>query len=716
MKKTISFVLLATASLTAGAQQLPNIGFDQWKATCGNTFQAATNMGGASTSPAGDKQRPGTEPEGWNGTNVKQTVFMTATNDKLVTKQTENDNVYAKLSNQYVGAFGIGATAPAYLTFGTPWSYPTAAMEKQDGGTFGGTEFAFRPDAIKGRFKRINISGKEEKAHIIVYLWKGTFKSKIGEGGNPIVEKDDVDRAVFGKSNAGDVTGDGKLIASADYEFSTTTNDDWQEIVVPINYVNNTDIPEKMNVIISSADYWTRSNIQETKDGVDGSTLNADDVQFVYYHSLTSLTYDGTKAEVAEGTTAIDLSNVEYDATKTLTFEKKGQGATIETAYDAATAVLTVTVKGNDYDADNSSQTVYKVQFKKAAAETVQEYSNNLLIYFPSSSTWIPSEGDTKIKLVSTENPESHSFLLENFSFQNLPLGDIKIENLAVAEQEDGSSVYTGSQQISLHGGNITADAKVTATVKGDDMRAVIDITNATAVGDITVYFAPKVTVSPDASIAASAATGQVNVSFARTFSKGWSTLCLPFPYAVAELGDGVKVQSFESATDNSVSFAEFTGEELAANTPYLVYFPAETSVGTTDAPKYVAATVESYEPQAVNHGAFSFTGNYEADKNMEGLYGVATVGGVQKIMRGTASATLPATAAFFTYNGAAQANAFTLNLGGTVTGIEGIEANGSADAAPVYNLQGVRVSDGSLEGLPAGVYVKGGKKIIVKK
>ena len=672
-------------------------------------------MGAASTTPLGDQQRPGTEPEGWNGTNVKQTVFLTATNDKLVTKQTEDENTYAKLSNQYVGAFGIGATAPAYLTFGTPWSYPTAAMEKQDGGTFGGMNFTFRPDAIKGRFKRINISGKEEKAHIIVYLWKGTFKSKIGEGGNPIVEKDDVDRAVFGKSNAGTVTGDGKLIASADYDFSKTTNDDWQEIVVPINYVNTTDIPEKMNVIISSADYWTRSNIQETDSKNDGSTLNADDVQFVYYHSLTSLTYDGTKTEVAEGITTIDLSSVEYDATKTLTFEKKGVGATISTSYDAATAVLTVTVKGNDYEADNTSKTVYTVQFKKAATETVKEYSNNLLIYFPTASTWFPSEGNTTIKLVTTDNPESHSFLLENFSFSGMALGDIKIDNLSVAEKEDGSSVYTGSQKISLLGGAITADANVTANVKGDDMRAVIDITNATAVGDITVYFAPKVTVSPDATIDASAATGQVNVAFARTFSKGWSTLCLPFPYAVAEIGQGVKVQSFSNATDNSVSFTEFTGDELAANTPYLVYFPAETSIGTADAPKYLSATIVSYNPKAVTFGAFSFAGNYEADMNMDGLYGVATVDGVQKIMRGTASATLPATAAYFTYTGAAQASAFTLNLGGVVSGIDGIEANGTDAATPVYNLQGVRVSGGSLEGLPAGVYVKGGKKVLVK-
>ena len=47
-------------------------------------------------------------------------------------------------------------------------------------------------------------------------------------------------------------------------------------------------------------------------------------------------------------------------------------------------------------------------------------------------------------------------------------------------------------------------------------------------------------------------------------------------------------------------------------------------------------------------------------------------------------------------------------------TAIEGIEASGEAEAdQPVYNLQGVRMPDGA--SLPKGIYIKGGKKIVVK-
>lgn len=356
-KQLLTLALLAVAG-TAGAQQLPNVGFEGWKTACGNTFQASDKS---------EKQRPGVEPEGWNGSNVKQLVFgQTATEDKLVTQQkSDGRGKYVKLANRYVEKWGIGATAPAYLTFGTPWSYPTSDKNSQDGGTFGGVEFKYRPDAIKGMYKRTNVSGKTENAHIIVYLWTGTFTSKIGKGGSPSISKENVDRAIMGKSNAGTITGDGKLVASADHEFATTKNNDWEEIIVPIVYNDKTTIPTKMNVVISSADYWTRSNIIPTTTGVDGSVLEADDIEFVYYHALNSATYDGQAIpNFDEGTLNYDLSSQVYDEKK-FDCTVKGIGAEAVKSYDESTGLLTVTVNGNNISADATSKTVYTFQFKK---------------------------------------------------------------------------------------------------------------------------------------------------------------------------------------------------------------------------------------------------------------------------------------------------------------------------------------------------------------
>lgn len=356
-KQLLTLALLAVAG-TAGAQQLPNVGFDGWKTACGKTFQASDKS---------EKQRPGVEPEGWNGSNVKQSLFgQTASEDKLVTQQkSDGRGKYVKLANRRVEKWRVGATAPAYLTFGTPWSYPSAIESEQDGGTFGGVDFKYRPDAIKGMYKRTNVNGKTEKAHIIVYLWTGTFTSKIGKGGSPSINKENVDRAIMGKSNAGTITGDGKLVASADHEFATTKNNDWEEIIVPIVYNDKTTIPTKMNVVISSADYWTRSNIIPTTTGVDGSVLEADDIEFVYYHTLKSATYDGQAIEnFAENTLNYDLSSQVYDEKK-FDCTVKGIGAEAVKSYNEATGLLTVTVNGNNISDDATSKTVYTFQFKK---------------------------------------------------------------------------------------------------------------------------------------------------------------------------------------------------------------------------------------------------------------------------------------------------------------------------------------------------------------
>lgn len=376
-KKFLLLTALAGGvTLGAQAQQLPNGGFENWKGNgkCGETIQASTDWGG-STDKENPKKRPGDEPTDWNGTSIRQKVFTEVTQELIFKKDDAAHGYYASLINKYVGVGNIGANAPAYLTFGQPWSY--AAMKNQDGGTVGGVAFTHKPDAIKGDFKRTLSSEKpNEEAHIIVYMWNGTFTSKIGiadVNNTKKITKDNVDRAVLGKSNAGEVTGDGKLIAQCDFSFSTTKNNDWETIIVPIEYTDENATPSMMNVIISSADYWTRGNIGKENQ------LDVDNVEFIYYHALKSFTYDGVTQEIAEGQTEIDFSNTTYDANKTLNYIKKGVGANVVVkAYDEATATLTIEVQGNDYSSNPSSKTTYTVQFAKAVSTTGKLSSLNV--------------------------------------------------------------------------------------------------------------------------------------------------------------------------------------------------------------------------------------------------------------------------------------------------------------------------------------------------
>ena len=305
-------------------------------------------------------------------------------------------------------------------------------MSNQDGGTVGGVAFTHKPDAIKGDFKRtLNSEKPNELAHIIVYMWNGTFTSKIGkEGGDAkMITKDNVDRAVLGKPNAGEVTGDGKLIAQCDHSFSTTKNNDWETIIVPIEYIDENATPSMMNVIISSADYWTRGNIGKENQ------LDVDNVEFIYYHALTSFTYDGVTKEIAEGQTEIDFSNTTYDANKVPSYIKKGVGANVEVkTYNEADATLTIEVQGNDFAKNPNSKTTYTVQFAKPVSTTGklsslivngaevlkadQFYYTVYGEYTDNSITWTAEDGDLA-KVTSTYDANKRTATVEVNAGQN---------------------------------------------------------------------------------------------------------------------------------------------------------------------------------------------------------------------------------------------------------------------------------------------------------
>ncbi|MBR3615882.1 MAG: hypothetical protein IKL56_04575 [Bacteroidaceae bacterium] len=358
MKKIFTSLFLA-AALSVQAQYIPNGTFESWKGggNAGNTYQSSDGSFDGGSSAFGLRQRPGDEPAEWQGSSVNQKVWMEK-KETLIEQSEGVSGSAVRMQNKYVGVIGIGSNAPGFISFATPWVYAISNVNACDGGVYGGMPFTYTPDAIEGWYKRSGGTG--EDAHIIVYMWTGTFKSNI-KSSAPDDVKEDVDRAIMGKTSDGIVQA-GRLIASCDYAFSTTANDDWQKIVVPIDYVAGTEhlAPEKVNVIISSGDYWNRSNIK------DGSVLEADDVKFVYYSELASLEYDGKDYFVA-GKESYTIG-AEYDASK-LSLTSNGRGATIEKSYDELDKVLTVKVKGNDYAMNNSNIHSYTVKFDEEGGE-----------------------------------------------------------------------------------------------------------------------------------------------------------------------------------------------------------------------------------------------------------------------------------------------------------------------------------------------------------
>ena len=443
-------LLLSISAFTANAQQLPNVGFESWKTTCGKSYSVKK----------GEVVRPGVEPAEWNGSNVDQ---MRVKEKGLVTQQGGDDNKYLQLKNIFVGKLGIGSTAPGFINLGTPWVYATfPKIENSDGGTFGGQSFTYKPDAIKGKYKRpdSDAEGKpisnNESSHIIVYLWYGTYQSSIGSADlTTKEEKENVDRAVFGKTTG---TVSGKLVASCDKAFSSTANNDWETIVVPLDYEANAGDPAMMNVIISAGDYWNRGNLKKN------TTLLVDDVDFVYYSTLTSLKAGSKTIALKDGVYNYTVAG-KMPTKKEVVATCKSQFADATVAVDAANYKVTVTVTNQGgKDVDGATQHVYTLQY---TAPVVKQYVGILNVEMEGEDVIANA---TQEVTISYYNDNTCDFSLPDFMFAGTNIGNIEIPNVKVSEDAAGTKTFTDGEveamqlaeggivaHVVLNGGTITA-------------------------------------------------------------------------------------------------------------------------------------------------------------------------------------------------------------------------------------------------------------------
>lgn len=702
MKKLYSLLLLATA-LTANAQQIPNGDFESGWEKC-YPWVAGSYI----------TTERGVQPQGWRASNINGADGNYA-KDKCVIESTGHNGVGKAVTIQNQKVMGLN-WCPGYLTLGTPWNTAeTMLASNKDGGTWGGKAFTYKPDAIKFYYKW-NMT-KTGKASFIGYLWNGTFKQKEVPANTTLetatkVTMEDRDRNVLDMPTpqGGDVTEKGTLIASYE-EYISSSATDWTSKTIKFKYKNTAEVPEKINIIFASTEYF-KSTVVKAEN-----PLIIDDVTLVYYKHLSKLTINGsTPSDFVGDETADNTNKVSIDARSTkytdgcVKAEVAGVAAKKATSYNEETGLFTITVTAGD-----GEQKVYEIQFAdpNVPEENVKTYTNDLSVYVYGRTT---EPEQNSINLI--ESSGHYSLELKNFILGGAqPIGNIKVTNLDVE-----GKVYTTSQKILITKGDDPnfeeedwmgpelgeVPVDVVATVNGDQMVAQITIKNFPGVGNIDVTFAPTVTIGANASVSTEAGVNNVIVN--RTFASGWNTVCLPFDVAVKSL-QAAKAQEFVSSNGSSLTFNEVADGVLKANVPYLVFFSNEVS-----GPFYYGGKVEATNPTPVEHNGFTFVGNYEASKSMEGLYGVASEGDVQKIMLGTAGSSLPATCAYFTAPTGQNANGLRICFdGGEVTGINQVNGAQAQSAGAVYNLQGIKVSNRGTNNLPAGLYIMQGKKVIVK-
>lgn len=204
--------------------------------------------------------------------------------------------------------------------------------------------------------------------------------------------------------------------------------------------------------------------------------------------------------------------------------------------------------------------------------------------------------------------------------------------------------------------------------------------------------------------------------SYIRNLKAGFSTVILPFDEPVdylTKIGLTAYLPGEYNAAENKLSFVKAEAGTIANNTPFIIKADVEglyniyyDDAGTHEAKGTYQETTIADGIKLVGswtEGAPT-TGDY-ADYD---CYGINTDGKMNNETKATYYRAFIAIS-----KDVQQAKPFSISLGdNTPTGINNISNNLDTNNKRIYNLQGAYVGT-SLQDLPKGVYIVGGKKVV---
>ena len=277
----------------------------------------------------------------------------------------------------------------------------------------------------------------------------------------------------------------------------------------------------------------------------------------------------------------------------------------------------------------------------------------------------------------------------------------------------DGAAVATDEVTVEANGTTVATLTYTPEEAAEEGVTAYIEVTYAETesvkTDEVTLVISPALTLDDSQEI--SVEYGNYNAIIVKYNGKaGWNTVALPFGISdLSVFGEGAKAYEFTGFENGSLKFDVVT--TLEAATPYVVYLPeaiTEPMVFTNVEVPYYAMN-----PYTVTKDGVSFVPTYApiAAPGMEGKYGVVPSTG--KIAKGSDKASIRAMRGYFEMpeGGAANEYGVSFNDGGVSTAISAATVFDNADG-DVFDISGRKMNGKSL--LP-GVYVKNGKKFIVK-
>lgn len=461
------YLSLLTLSLTIPtfAQQIPNSDMETW----GDCIPW--------TSDNYDSPQ-GTTPTPWIVSNVHSKTFSTA-NKTIATKVSGRTGNAVQLANYTI----LGQTIPAYMGLGKTWSTSEGSLsiKNKDGGSFGGIDFNYRPDAISFYYKH---SGSVQPT-VVVYAWKGSVTQKDVPGAvvstsSKQTKADMVDRdiCVLGRSMTGKLGG--AVTKSSDFELISelearmlATASDWTSATYEIPYKTSS-APEKMNIIFSADNYFSTS---PTKD----NTITLDDVRLLYYSRLASLSVDGNAVEgFSSDTYSYDLSattEMPTDASVigyTFLGNSGSASANVTLDQEALTATIAVTnSNAGGTDVDGTASHTYTIKFKERTTvewggtvyngyvTILKDKDPDLGLFYEDVTT--PGE----VHIIDNSDGTCN-FVLPNFMFGENNLGDIVVNNVTMTQTADGYTYEGSCEGLELLEGAIKFNVTIDGTTATD--------------------------------------------------------------------------------------------------------------------------------------------------------------------------------------------------------------------------------------------------------
>lgn len=313
---------------------------------------------------------------------------------------------------------------------------------------------------------------------------------------------------------------------------------EWKQYNVPFVYDERVSAPQKQYLLAS---FTTNPEPGQSYD----DELCLDDVYFVYYSDLKSLSYDGTSINI-EDPENIQIAAKDFDLSKVSC--TSGKGADIQTSYDEGTRILTITIEGNDISVNSENHHEYSVKIVPPASEVTGTYNRWITV----NMTDPISESANDIEITPEEDGEVSFGLNEFYLGAGSPnMGPIVVPNAKLSYTGDGSINIVAENQMVVVPGLGTDSILISLTAnmsEGKKLTADLNILNGFVtvnVGDIPF------TTSEENGILK--VTGKIATASGAAYVKGESTANVIDLTGATLLAEDLNSSNFSAEANNTL-------------------------------------------------------------------------------------------------------------------------------------------------------------------